>query len=81
MEKAAYVELTVLVLSFRKEEGKHFRDPNVGLEGQVNIMDFKGKEVWAGSGVCVKTRDNQKGTMCACKVASVMSNSLQPNGL
>lgn len=52
MEKTAYVELTILVLSFRKEEGKDFRGPNVRPEGQVNVMGFKGKEVWAGSGVC-----------------------------
>ena len=52
MEKTAYVELTILVLSFRKEEGKDFRDPNVRPDGQVNVMGFKGKEVWAGSGVC-----------------------------
>ena len=52
MEKTAYVELTIRVLSFRKEEGKDFRDPNVRPDGQVNVMGFKGKEVWAGSGVC-----------------------------
>ena len=52
MEKTAYVELTILVLSFSKEEVKDFRDPNVRPDGQVNVKSFKGKEVWVGSGVC-----------------------------
>lgn len=67
MEKAAYVGLTTLVLSFREEEEKDIRDPNVRPEGQVNVMGFRGKEAWAGNGGLwvensVKISDNQKGT-------------------
>lgn len=51
-EKANDVGLTTLILSFREEEEKDVRDSNVRPEGQVNIVGFRGKEVWAGSEGC-----------------------------
>lgn len=51
-EKASEIGLTSLVLSFREEEEKDVRDSKVRPEGQVDIMGFRGKEVWAGSKGC-----------------------------
>lgn len=43
--------MATLVLSFREEE-KDVRNSNVRPEGQVDIMGFRGKAVWAGSKGC-----------------------------
>lgn len=48
----ANIGLTTLVLYLREEEEKAVGQPNVRPEGQVNAVGFRGKEAWAGSGLC-----------------------------